>query len=767
MAKQKQKTKRNSRNKKKKKKSFSKRVLWIFAKITLIFILAISLFIGAVHIGVFGHLYSSEELKGFENENASLWYSSDQQLLGKIFAENRTNVAYEDLPQYLVDALVATEDSRFFEHGGVDGRSLLRVFFKTLLLNQKNSGGGSTLTQQLAKNMYGRKNFGFLTMPVIKCKEALLAYRLEGIYDKKEILRLYLNTVPFGENVYGVQAASQRYFNVSVSKLRVEQAAVIIGILKANTYYNPRLRPENALKRRNTVLNQMHKYGYLQKAELDSLKGIKLNISYANLQTKGPANYFLYEAKKELNVILEKVNKSSEKDWDPKKDGLIIETTLNAGLQRAALHSFKDHLGKMQKLLRKQYSTGSSLAQIEKKISKQLEKLELDGKVKRKQEIFSWDGYYTDSISAFDSLYLSMTMLHAGLIGIDPKDGGVRCYVGGIDFTKQPNDQIKAKRSLASTFKPILYAAALENGWEPCDYLSNEPLVLEDFDDWTPKNYDLQSGGKYSIAASLAYSKNIPTVNLYQDLGFKELDYLWRKLGFSSNLKNLPSSALGSTSASVMEVSKAYASFANGGKSIETYRIVSVKSADGEIIYQRPKSKKKDRILSEASTVNLNKILRKAVLEGTGRSLKNIYGVKTAFAGKTGTAQDFSDGWFVAYNPSIVFACRVGASSPSIHFNKGYNGSGSKIALPLIAKTLREAEKTRALRALMNDRFSFSDSLALDEMNCPDFKESNVIDQILDLFEKEGVEIDKKPENKEEKRSLIDRLFNRNKTEEY
>ena len=291
-----------------------------FIIITLILAtLAFGIFIVSVYYGVFGHLHTTEELQEFQNQTATLVLSEEGQLIGKFFAENRTNVKYEQLPEHLVHALVATEDARYFEHEGVDSRSLLRVLFKTILSNKKSSGGGSTINQQLAKNMYGRENYGSLTMLINKTKEGFLASRLESIYSKEDILTLYLNTVPFGENVLGIEAASRRYFNKSIEKTKIEEAAVLIGMLKANTYYNPRIYPENAIKRRNVVLSQMEKYNYQNSSTIDSLQQLPLKLDYANLESEGPANYFLVQVKDEVNKILKSYNAAKNTDYTIKK----------------------------------------------------------------------------------------------------------------------------------------------------------------------------------------------------------------------------------------------------------------------------------------------------------------------------------------------------------------------------------------------------------------------------------------------------------------
>ena len=606
--------------------------------ILLIGALLFGIFLLSVYKGVFGPLYTAEELKDFKNETATLVLSEEGSIIGKFYAENRTNVSYDKFPKHLINALVATEDARYFEHEGVDSRSLMRVLFKTILFNQKSAGGGSTINQQLAKNMYGRKSYGPLTMLVNKTKEGFLAHRLHGIYSKEEILTLYLNTVPFGENVLGIEAASRRYFNKSVEKLKVEEAAVLIGMLKANTYYNPRLYPENATKRRNVVLAQMEKYNYLTSSEKDSLQKLQLTLDYANLESEGPANYFLVQVKDETNKILSKINKQEGTDYSIERSGLIIKTTLNLNLQNYALNAYKGHLNVMQNRLRKQYRNGASNKRLNQLLVKELERLKLGKKAneRKKRELFSWNGFYTDSISVRDSLRHTLTLLHAGFLALEPNTGAIKTWVGGIDYRTQPYDQIFAQRQIASTFKPFLYAAALENGAQPCDYLDNERLVLTDFNNWQPQNYDNTTGGKYTMAASLAKSLNIPTVNLYLSTPYTSLESLWRRMGFSQELINKPSLALGTSSASIYELAIAYSAFANGGYSVKPQSILSIKTQDGKTLYRNKLLKNKERVLNEEHVTIINAMLQKAVKEGTGRSLNGKYGITLPLAGKTG-----------------------------------------------------------------------------------------------------------------------------------
>jgi len=720
---------------------FKKLLKFIIITLTLS-TFAFAMFIASVYYGVFGHLHTTKELQEFQNQTATLVLSEEGELIGKFFAENRTNISFKQLPKHLVNALVATEDARYFEHEGVDSRSLLRVLFKTILSNKKSSGGGSTINQQLAKNMYGRKKYGPLTMLVNKTKEGFLASRLESIYSKEEILTLYLNTVPFGENVLGIEAASRRYFNKSIGKVKIEEAAVLIGMLKANTYYNPRIYPENAIRRRNVVLSQMKKYNYLQTTILDSLQQLPLNLDYANLESEGPANYFLIQAKNEANKILKSYNAAKNTDYSIEKSGLTIKTTLNISLQKQALNAYKSHLSVMQARLRKQYRTGNNRKTLNKLVTKELQRLKLSKKANQKQqrELFDWKGFYTDSISIRDSLRHSLTLLHAGLLAMDPRTGSVKTWVGGIDFRTQPYDQIYAQRQIASTFKPIIYAAALEQGIMPCTYLDNKSLIISDFDDWQPQNYDKSTGGNYSMAAALAKSMNIPTVNLFLNIPFNTLENLWHKLGFTQELVRKPSIALGTANASVYELAVAYSAFANGGYHIQPKTIASIKTADGTIIYKNRflKPLEKDRVISQNTSQLLSAMLQKAINEGTGTALKNKYGITIPLAGKTGTSQNYADAWFATYNPKLVLVTRVGASSPTIRFNSGSNGAGSKLALPLAAKTLKHVQrKYKTSFTPLSEEFA-------DALNCEDYVEDSGFDRFFEeLFRKDKTTLEK------------------------
>ena len=750
----------------------TKRILVFILKLAAFGLLLLTLFIGSVYLGLFGHIYSNKELKDFRNHSASLVLSDNGSIIGRFFSENRTNVKLDQLPKGLVEALVATEDARYFEHEGVDSRSLLRVLVKSIILQQKNAGGGSTITQQLAKNMFGRENLGWFSMPVNKTKEIILAGRIEELYSKEEILALYLNTVPFGENVFGIEAASRRYFNKSAAKLKTEESAVLIGMLKANTYYNPRLYPDHSIDRRNVVLEQMEKYEYLDETETDSLKSLPLELDYANLESEGPANYFLVHIRKEAQEILEELNKDRDEPLDLNKSGLIIETSMSLELQNYALKAIKNHLSTMQTRLDRQYSSGHSKKNLAALVDREIENNNLKNREQeiRPREIFTWEGFRNDSISLRDSIAQSLRSLQAGFIALDPNDGEIKAWVGGNDYRTQPYDQVFAQRQTASAFKPILYASALEQGAMPCMYLDNDAIVLADFEDWQPQNYDHSSGGKYSIAGALSRSMNIPTVNLFFRQDFDELREIWTALGYSQELEYEPAVALGTTSASLFEMSRAYAAFANGGMAVEPRMIRRIRTADGKVLYQDKNMKEPRRVLSASTSELLSAMLQKAIREGTGRSMSGTYGVQLPLAGKTGTSQDYADSWFLAYSPKLVLAARVGAPYPSIHFSSGSNGSGSALALPIVAKTLQGVQRSNGLKKRFFPPFAELPEDYAYALACDDYIDDSEIERIFEsvfssdmtTFEKASKKAKRKA-RKKEKKGFFNRLFKRKK----
>lgn len=745
---------------------YLKRTLLLIAKIAIGLLILLILFILAVRWNVFGKVYTEDELINYRNETASVVLSENRVVLGKYFDKNRTNANYEQFPKHLINALVATEDARFFDHDGVDTRSLLRVLFKSILTGNKRSGGGSTISQQLAKNMSGRTNHGFLSLPVNKVKEIIQAKRIESIYSKENILTLYFNTVSFGENIYGIESAALRYFNKKVNALTIEESAVLVGILKANTFYNPNKNPENALMRRNVVLSQMERYEYINKKTSDSLKNRPLNLNYNNLTTKNKAGHFLTYVKSEASKIIDSINKNNKTTYNLEKDGLIISTTLNENLQTYATEAFESHLSVMQEKIRAQYKSNSSQKRaLNTLVEAQLKQMNMhpdSAKLKRQQTVFNWKGLKTDSISTLDSLKLENTILHAGLLALSPKTGALKAYVGGIDNQRYAYDQIFSQRQLASTFKPILYATAFESGKQPCYYLDNDSIQLKEYKNWNPTNADRTFGGTYSLQGALLNSKNIPTINLYLETDFTKLDTIWSRLNFSSKLQNVPSLALGTTNASIYEVANAYSVFANSGKTTTPYSIAKIETASGEVLYEH-KNKAGKEVLSKRTTAYINEILQNAIARGTGQRLRSQYGVTVPLAGKTGTSQDYTDAWFVGYNPDIVVVSRVGCNSPKIHFSSGL-GAGSSLALPLVAITLHKAERNAASKKEINTAFVSLTAKERSQLDCEDFKEKTGIEKFFELFKKNESSFEREQEKAKKKakrknKGFFNRLF--------
>jgi penicillin-binding protein 1A len=713
-----------------------KRTFKIFLLLLLLLALSFSLFIGSVYIGVFGPLPSESDLLEITNEEASLVYASDGTLIGKFFAENRTNIRWEDLPEGLVEALIATEDRRFFEHSGIDSRSYLRVIFKTLMLGDRSSGGGSTITQQLVKNLYGRGDHSFLSLPVSKVREALIAYRMEKVLSKQEILLLYLNSVPFGEEVFGVEAAAKRFFDKNAKDLHVEESAVLVGLLKANTWYNPRLYPENAVGRRNQVLQLMAEVGYLTDEEADRLTNLDLQLKYTNYQLESPAGYFIAQVRNRTEEILARLRDENGVPYDIRKDGLTIHTTLDSKLQGQANEAALAQLKKMQPLLDRELQYYGMRDIWE---AKMLETYfdPASWKEKHKMEILTTEGLKTMNMSVSDSLWHYYKMLHAAVLAVDPEKGKVLAWTGGNHYRYLPYDLIYAQRQIASTVKPFIYAAALEKGFGPCDYFDNSLHEYEEYDGWMPENYDKSHSDKMKVAMwyALSRSLNLPTVDIYFQTGHEEISDLIRRFGLNAPYKETPALALGALDASLYELTRAYSGFANGGFiPDELIMIEKITDAEGNIIYEQAgagRSKVMESVVSEEIT----RMLELAVREGTGQKMVSQYGIRSDLAGKTGTAQNYSDAWFICYTPDLVVSTWMGASSPEVHFRSG-KGSGSVLALPVAGKILSGVSHSPQEREKYLTSFVWTHEVA-DTAFCEPFREKGLSGLINRMFKRE------------------------------
>ena len=704
----------------------------------LSFILIIALFFLFIYIGIFGPLPSQEELKDIYKEQASLVLSSDGELLGKFFAENRTNISIKEVPPHLLQALIATEDKRFYEHQGYDIRSYMRVFFKSILLGDRSSGGGSTITQQLVKNLYGRNYHSFLSMPINKVKEAIIAARMENVYSKEDILLLYLNSVPFGEEVFGIEAAAIRYFDKHAFELNIQESAVLVGVLKANTYYNPRLHPNNATGRRNQVIKLMAKEEILSPEETDSITNLPLELSYVNYQLASPAAYFVRQVKKRVTSILDEIKNPEGESYNLQKDGLVIHTTLNSKIQDLASNASKNQLSKMQLLLDKELKRRKYRARWEKSLlsqysqEKQLEK--------KNRELFDWDAIIVEEMTFADSLWHYHKMLNAAVLVSEPSSGRVLSWIGGNNYRYLPYDMIFAERQIASTIKPFIYAAGLETGLTPCDYLDNEVKEYENYKDWKPENYNRQQTKDSSIALwyALINSMNLPTVDLYFKTGHDAVADLLRRMHIDAPKDETPAMALGALDASLYELTLAYSTLANQGNFIEELVMIdSISDSNGYLIYKNPKAMA-STIIEQQICAQMTTILQKAINEGTGRQIRNRFGFRSDLAGKTGTAQNYSNAWFMSYTPNMVIGTWVGARSPKMHFRGGL-GSGSALALPISGEILSNIEKDKSLKNEYLTNFS-SDTTLIGILDCPIYKEKGIDGFFHRLFDGEDKE---------------------------
>jgi penicillin-binding protein 1A len=703
-----------------------------------------------VYKGAFGKVYTGKELRSIQSYVATDVYSADKKLLGKYYWENRSTIDYHHIPTFLVYALVATEDARFYEHNGVDTKGLFRVFFKTLLMQEKNAGGGSTIGQQLAKNLLKRQDHGWLTMPVNKVKEAIHAVRFSQVYSPEEILALYLNTVSLGEDTYGIKNASQRFFSTSYDSLRIEQAAVLIGMLKSPTRYNPRLHPDLAQLRRNVVIDNMAYRGYLRKPIADSLMKLPLIIHYNHSGTaEGVAPYFLAKVEVQANAILDTIKNKDGKKYNLYTDGLRIYTTLDHDLQSYALAAIKKHMGFLQSQFDKYWKHGNPWGSNTSLISNAIKnsprfksltnsKLNESGimqvfKTPVETEIFDWNGSHKVMISPLDSIKYYAKLLQSGFLAMDPHTGEIKVWVGGDDFGYFQYDHITAKRQVGSTFKPIVYATALEQGATPCDYFKNEETVYDQYEGWKPENAEGKYGGKYSLKGALAHSVNVVSVQVILQAGIERTIRYAHNMGIESEIPPVPSIALGVADISLLEMVKAYCCFPNGGRRIEPVIITRIEDRNRKIIYKAKEQHPGKQVLSRQTAYYMNQMLKGVVNEGTATALRGEYHLRGEIAGKTGTTQSQADGWFIGFTPGLVAGAWVGAESPSVHFNSIVYGQGAHMALPIWGLFMQKCTTDKRNKHYTTGSFPYSSDL--NRMSdCPSFVEDNVFDKIKNFF---------------------------------
>ncbi|GEM68626.1 penicillin-binding protein 1A [Sphingobacterium mizutaii NBRC 14946 = DSM 11724] len=705
-----------------------KRVRNKFLRIALIVIYFIILFTCAVQInflGLFGSSPTKKEILLPELNVSSELFTADSVLIGRYYKQDRDPVPYDSISPNIVNALIATEDVRFRKHHGVDFIGLFGGVFSTLSGSDR---GASTITQQLAKNLYRTRykdaqgllgKIPGIGLLVTKYKEWMTAFKLESKYSKEEILTMYLNTVSFSNNAYGIKSASVRYFDKLPSEVSVNEAAVLVGMLKGTTYYNPIRNPKNALQRRNVVLNQMEKEGYLKKDEVANLSKDSLGLNLNNQEVRNSNDSYLRTA---VEKWLE--DWGEENEIDIYTSGLKIYTTIDSRMQKIAETVVATKMKELQQRLDNVWGNelpwrdkeGNVIPNFLEDHAKKLpiyaslmKKYNDEAKVfeelnkKKSMEVFTWDGMEKVDYSTMDSLKHYLTMLNTGMMVMDPYNGNIKVWVGGINHNYYKFDHVnQAKRQAGSTFKPFAYAAALESGLAPCDKFTDKPVKIEfinnkgEHEIWEPKNADWSfSHSDLSLRHAMARSLNTVTAQITEKVGWDKVVEMAHKCGIDSKLESVPSVGLGSNDVSVFEMVRGYSTFMNEGKRTEPVLVSRIEDKDGKVLAEF-KTSTKEAITAENAWL-MGYMLRGTIEESGGTSQAlwewDLFQDENQIGGKTGTSSDYVDGWYMGVTKDLVAGVWVGCDEQSIHFKSSATGEGSKTALPIYALFMEELYK--------------------------------------------------------------------------
>ena len=671
-----------------------------------------AIIIFSIGLGLFGTLPSFRDLENPKSNQASEVISDDNVVLGTYYIQNRTNVRYDELSPNVINALISTEDKRFYNHSGIDFKRSFAILFKNLIGKKE---GASTITQQLALNLFSKEGRAKNSAKRIiqKLQELILAVKLERQYTKEEIITMYLNTVDYGAyNTYGIKSASRTYFNTTPAKLKPHQAAILIGMLKGPSYYNPLRNPERALARRNIVLENMRGADYLSDEEAERLKKLPLGLSFnASDHNDGSAAYFRAVLKKDIQKTFEEnsITKADGTPYDLDRDGLKIYTTINSRMQNYAEKAQRTYLIDLQRQFNTQFrgrnpfnsKEGKGLIDQGIKRSDRYQQLKAEGKSQEeimedfqkpvKMTIFSWKGDIDTLMRPLDSIRYYKMMLRNAVMSMEPQTGYVRAWVGGTNFEYFKYDQVKTgTRQVGSTAKPFTYAAAINAGFSPCYTIPNEPITI---DGWTPRAYK-PIPGYLTLKKGLANSQNFITARMMDEVGPTAVSTLTKNMGVTSEVPAYPSICLGTFDASVYDMVGAYSTFVNHGIWTEPLYLLRIEDKNGNVIYERrPRVKV---ALNPQTAYVMTNMLKAVVTEGTGQRLRWKYSLMNPIGGKTGTTQNNSDGWFIGITPQLVTGVWTGAEDRAIHFASTNQGEGANSALPIFALYMKSvyADKT-------------------------------------------------------------------------
>lgn len=751
--------------KKKKPNSIKYTLFKILSVISLAAIFAAIVFFYSVKSGLFGNLPADELLTNIKNAQATEIIDENGESIGFLYRKYRSNVEFDDLPEHLVNALVATEDVRFFEHAGIDYRSLFRVLVKTVILQDRSSGGGSTITQQLVKNLFPREYSNKFEVLIIKIKESIIAQKLEEIYSKEDLLTLYFNTVSFPDNTFGIEAASRTFFNKSVQKLTLTESAILVGSLKATYTYNPRIFPENSKRRRNVVLAQMNKYDVITDEVFAQNQKQDINLDYHPIKAdKGMAQYFREQVRKKLVSWAKLYEKKTGKAVDIYGDGLKIETTLNKKMQLYAESVLKMHMQNLQEVFEENWGSMAPWKKQEvyqkfiqrthhykalKSQGKTEQEIQKILKEKKKMQVFDWSGSEVQIMSVIDSIQHSLKTLQAGFLAIEPRTGAVKTWVGGIDFEYFKYDHVsQSRRQVGSTFKPFVYLNALKKGIKPCDYFPAQAVVYENLEGWKPTNSDDQDYTYINVNMQEALRKSMNTVSvkILEETGIPSLLDFSESVGIEANLPAVPSLALGTAELTMLELAKAYSSFLNDGKYSEPFIIKKITDASGRVLAEFQPEVRKEKAFSKLNQEIIIKMMQEVVNSGTASRLRWKYKLGNDIAGKTGTTQNNRDGWFIGLLPNLVTISWAGSDHGSIGFRSTSVGQGANSALPIFGLWMQKINSDPSLKSYNSTQFPTLSKKAASLMDCPPIKEDGFFKKLFSNpdkekskeFEKEG-----------------------------
>ncbi|AKQ47235.1 transglycosylase [Rufibacter radiotolerans] len=746
--------------------------LWLLFAGGFVFFLLYIFAVSINFLNLFGDLPDLKTLENPKSELASEVYSEDGKLLGKYFRENRSPVTYEQLPETLVNALVATEDIRFEEHSGIDFKGTLAVpYYK---LTGKQDRGSSTLTQQLARNLFRTRddlNNGLLSdvpglrMLIIKTKEWIMSIKLERSYTKKEIMLMYLNTVDFGSNAFGIKVAAKTFFNKSPEKLSLEEAATLVGVLKGPSFYSPVTRPERSMNRRNTVLDQMLKYEYIDQPTFQTAaaKPIKLDFNVEN-QNKGLAPYFRTEIGKSLAIW------AKDNGYDLYTDGLKIYTTIDSRMQQHAESALEQHMKTMQKeffqqwkgrnpwidengkeikgFLMEQMKRTARYRSLVEQYGSNEDSIKYHLNHKIPMRIFTWNGEKDVVMSPMDSLSHYKHYLQAGFMAMDPLTGKVKAWVGGTNYKYFKYDHVKqGARQPGSTFKPFVYTAAIEAGYSPCYEVVDAPVTIINSDGvpWTPKNSDGKyTGRKHTLREALALSINTVTTYLMKKLGPDAVVSTAKRLGITTKLNPYASLALGSDDVTLYDMVGAYGTFVNKGVWTQPQYLVRIEDKNGTVLHEFvPKTVE---ALSEETAYLMVHMLQGSADTRGGTAyygLRHRYGLKNEIGAKTGTTSNYSDAWFMGITPDLAAGVWVGGEDRSIHFRSAAYGQGNKLAMPIYALFMKKVYADKSLNVSKAPFPKPSQPLSM-QINCGSYNNGPAVadsvkqDQVLSVPENVG-----------------------------